>query len=77
MLGEPTAPALRMISRRAVKVLAWPCQRAVTLQARPFSEHAVDIDSRQHRQVRPLGDPGLRNALAAFQRTPAFWLTWK
>ncbi len=57
MPGEPTEPAHRTISLRALKVFAWSCQRALTAEARPFfQQHAVDFDVGQHRQIGTVAD---------------------
>ncbi|MNG11900.1 hypothetical protein D3C84_954710 [compost metagenome] len=72
MLGEPTEPAHRTISLRALKVFAWPCQRALTAEARPLSSSTRSTSTPVSTVRLGRWRMGLRKALDAFQRMPAF-----
>ncbi|MNE69642.1 hypothetical protein D3C80_1653780 [compost metagenome] len=75
MPGEPTAPAHRMISRRAANSCQAFCQRAFTARARVLlsSTWSTSTPVSTVRFGRLI--TGRRNALDAFQRTPLRWLT--
>jgi hypothetical protein len=73
--GEPTEPAQDDFLAR---LEASPGLLTRTdLQARPFSSSTRSTSTPVSTVRLGRWRIGLRNALAAFQRTPAFWLTWK